>query len=208
MLLNACMAAHLALRYDELQTETEVDGSVFLAPSAESPRTVWIEERCMVSEAVTIAPPLRDALATRGYQIVETPDEATYLIQVSHRELTEFELSSGQTLSDALSASFTLAIGTGTAANLLGAGRRTVAGVSLAAGVIGFVADSRAKHIAHTLTTDLRITETLYDSGGPAELVYHERIIVSGASRSGLRLQESLPAMVSGTAQALTGIFP
>ena len=130
------------------------------------------------------------------------------MMQINHRELVEHELKDGQTVGDAVGAAMTAGMGAATAADLLGAGGRTVAGVGLAVGVVGFLADAGAKHIAHTLTTDVRITETFTYPDGASEAVYHDTMIVSGASKANLHLGESLPALISGTREAVSHIFP
>ena len=69
--------------------------------------------------------------------------------------------------------------------------------------------DSSTKHIAHTLTTDVRLTERVPggEEGRP-ELRLHETRIVSGASKVNLKLEEGLPAMVAGLSRSLAGMLP
>ena len=80
--------------------------------------------------------------------------------------------------------------------------------IGLAVGVLGFLFDAKTKHIAHTLTTDVLVTERISGGEGDAEVRYHETRIVSGASKVNLDLEEGLPAMVSGLSRSLAGLLP
>ena len=80
--------------------------------------------------------------------------------------------------------------------------------VGLAVGVLGFLFDAKTKHIAHTLTTDVLLTERISGGEGGAEFRYHETQIVSGASKVNLKREEGLPAMKRGLSRALAGLLP
>ena len=84
---------------------------------------------------------------------------------------------------------------------------RLAGGVGLAVGVLGFLVDAKTKHVAHTLTTDVLVTETVPGAGQESELRHRTRI-VSGASKVNLALEEALPAMVQGLSSSLSGLLP
>ncbi len=73
---------------------------------------------------------------------------------------------------------------------------------------LGFLFDASTKHIAHTLTTDVRLTERISGGEGESELQYHTTQIVSGASKVNLKLEEGLPAMIGGLSRSLSGLLP
>lgn len=205
MTLSGCAASRLMMRYGDLETQTEMSESVFLELRSELPKTVFVAESSTLDHDVTILPSLERSLIESGYALAETPEEATYLLQINHLRLAEVELSEDQTLGDALSAALLAGGGAALAADILGASGTGTAGVGLAVGVVGFVADSRTKHIAYTLTTDVLLTET---TSNEDELIYHETRIVSGASKVNLSLEEAFPPMVQGMSVALSGLLP
>ena len=205
MTLTGCAASRLMMRYGDLETQTEMSESVFLELRSDLPKTVYVAEASTLGRDLTILSSLQRHLMDSGYSLVETPNEATYLVQLNHLRLAEVELSEGQTLGDALSAALAAGAGVGLAADIVGASGGFVGGVGLAAGVVGFIADANTKHIAHMLTTDVLVTETTSDTGQASE---HETRVVSGASKVNLSLEEALPAMVEGLSASLSGLLP
>lgn len=207
MTLAGCATSRMMIRYGNLNTQTEMSESVFLELRSDLPQTVYISEASTVGRELTIRPTLDRQLTESGYTLVDAPDEATYIIQINHLRLAESELTGNQTVNDAIKAAFMAGAGAALAADILG--EAGAAGkVGLAVGVVSFVLDARTKHIAHTLTTDVLVTESIPAGGAERELRYHETQIVSGASKVNLKLEESLPAMISGLSRSLAGLFP
>ena len=207
MNLTGCAASRMMVRYGDLDTQTEMSESVFLELRSDLPRTVYISEASTAGRDLTIRPSLQRGLMESGYTLVETPDEATYVIQINHLRLEEIELSADQTLGDALGAALTAGAGAALAADILGASG-AAGEVGLLVGVLGFLWDANTKHIAHTLTTDVLVTERVPAGGAEGELRYHETRIVSGASKVNLRLEDGLPAMINGLSRSLAGLLP
>ncbi|UCG89131.1 MAG: hypothetical protein JSW71_11570 [Gemmatimonadota bacterium] len=205
--LGGCATMRLHLRYGELASQTEMRESVFLALRSDLPPTVYVSETCAADEKITVRPRLDRELAASGYAMVETPDEATYVLQVNHVRLVETELSENQTVSDAIGSAFAAGFGTGVAADVFGASGDVAAGLGLAVGAIGFIADAHTKHLAHLLTTDVLVTETV-PGGDSVALRRHATQIVSGAAKVNLRRAESLPVLVDGTSRALGRLLP
>lgn len=207
MLLSGCATMRMHMRYGDLESQTEMRETVFLEPRSDLPPTVYLTETCAADGEISVRPQLDRHLVTSGYTLVGTPDEATYVFQVNHVRLVEQELSEDQTLGDAISSAFTAGFAAGLAADVLGASSDAVAGIGLAVGVIGFIADSQTKHLAHLLTTDVLVTETV-PHGDSVEVRHHETQIVSGAAKVNLRKDQALPVLVNGTSRALGRIWP
>ncbi len=205
--LTGCAASRMMMRYSDLDTQTEMSESVFLELRSDLPRTVYISEASTAGRDLTVRPSLQRGLMASGYALVQTPDEATYIIQINHLRLEEIELSADQTLGDALGSAMTAGVGAALAADILGA-TDAIGEIGLAVGVLGFILDSRTKHIAHTLTTDVRVTERVPGGEGTPELRYHATQIVSGASKVNLKLEDGLPAMIGGLSGSLAGLLP
>ena len=211
--LGGCSTMRMHMRYGNLTSQTEMRESIFLELRSGLPPTVYVAETCTADSVVTVRPELDRQLAASGYTLVEDPNEATYLLQINHVRLTETELSGDQTLGDAISSAFTAGAAAALAADVVGAGDRAVGGVGLAVGAVGFIMDSQTKHIAHLLTTDVRVTESvavrdsLADLGAPT-VREHETQIVSGASKVNLRYRESLPVLVERMSHTLARMLP
>ncbi len=207
MILISCASAHLMMRYGDLKTQTKMSESVFLELRTDLPKTVYVAEGSTLGRDLTILPSLQQHLMDMGYSLIEAPGEATYVVQINHLHLAEVELNADQTLEDALSSAYSAGAGSGLAADLFGASGEAVLGVGLVVGVLSLIADSQTKHIAHTLTTDVLVTETTSKAGQESELIYHKTRIVSGASKVNLSLEEALPAMVQGLRTSLSGLL-
>jgi hypothetical protein len=220
--LSGCATMRMHMRYGSLQSDTKVSESIFLELRTELPPTVYLAETASAGSAISVRPSLDDALAASGYVVVDDPDSATYVMQINHRQLIETELSADQTLGDVLSGAFSAGFGAGLAVDILGGSGDAAAGAGLAVGIVSFIADAHTKHIAHVLTTDVRLTETVPGADGPAGLhvlypspvgrgtqrAYHDVQIASGASKVNLRRGEAQPAIVHRLAETLAKLLP
>lgn len=221
LVLSGCAAMRMHMRHGDLQSDTKVSDAVFLELRTDLPATVYVEETSLVDSAVTVRPYLDQQLVASGYTVVEDPNEATYLVQVNHVQLIEVELGD-QTLGDALSSAIVAGTAAGLATDVAGASGGLATGVGLTIGAVGFIVDANTKHIAHILTTNVLVTETVPPGGGiveappdaqePAagtrEVRWHETQIASGASKVNLRITESLPAIVDGTSRTVSRLLP
>ena len=203
--LTGCGAARMHLRYGELSSKVEMSESVFLDPLNGGPATVYLTEASSSGEEISVRPGLDRALRGNGYSLVDSPEEATYLIQLNHLQLIEHELSANETVGDAIGSAWAAGGVTALGAALLGA-EGAAAELGLAVGIVAFILDAKTKHIALTLTTVL-ITEVIDTDGGP-EVRTHETRIIAGASKVNLRRTEALPALVSGVTRSMIGTMP
>jgi hypothetical protein len=208
LLFSACAASRMMMRYGDLETKTEVSESVFLDLRSGFPKTVHVSESSSVSQDLTVLESVQRDLTAAGYRLVESPGEATYLIQISHIQLAAFELEEGQELTDAITAAFAAGAVGGITAGLLGASRRTGGKLGVVTGLVAFIADAKTERVAHALTTDVLVTEMVPGGGGGTESRYHETRIVSAASKVNLDLGEALPAIVEGMSEAVSGLMP
>ena len=207
MNLTGCAASRMMIRYDDLDTQTEMSESVFLELRSDLPQTVYVAEASTAGRDLTIRPALDRGLMESGYTLVDDPDDATYIIQINHLRLAEVELHGDETVGDAIGAAWMAGAGAALATDILGAAG-AAGEVGLVVGVLGFLLDAKTKHIAHTLTTDVLLTETVPGDGAEGEIRYHETQIVSGASKVNLELEEGLPTMITGLSRSLAGLLP
>jgi hypothetical protein len=220
--LSSCATMRMHMRYGALQSDTKVSESIFLELRTKLPPTVYLAEAAATDPTITVRPFLDQALTASGYAVVGDPDSATYVLQINHRQFIETELSADQTLGDVLSGAFSAGFGTAIAVDVLGGSGDAAAGLGLAVGVVSFIADAHTKHIAHVLTTDIRLTETVPVADGLAGLnalyvpvtaprtrrEHHEVQIASGASKVNLNRGESQPAIVRNLTDTIIRLLP
>lgn len=205
--LSGCAAARMSMKYGELKTQTELSESVFLELRTDLPQTVYVSESCSATRDVTIKAALERDLMAAGYEVVSSAEEATYILQVNHLRVSEVELSGDETLGDAIGASVAAGATSAFAADLLGADDAAGA-VGLVAGLAAFIIDAKTVHLAHTLTTDVLLTEAMPGVDGSSEPRYHTTQVTSGASKVNLEWDESLPQMVNGVSSTLSRLLP
>ena len=204
--LSGCATMGAHMRYGPLQSKTELSESVFLDLTNELPRTIYVSESRSMSEPVSVVPAMRTALRSAGYSVVDTPLEATYIVQINHRQLVKHELGDGQGINDAIGNAWAAGAGAALTADVLGASD-IAAELGLAVGVVAFLLDANTQHLAHTLTTDVLVTEHRVGPAG-SETREHWTQVVAAASKVNLGHDEALPALVAGVTQALTGLLP
>lgn len=203
---TGCAATGMHLRYGELKTRTEMQEPVFMDPANESPATFYVQETSSVDGAVSVVEGVRHDVAASGYTEVDDPSDATYIVQIHHRQVLEQELDDGMTLSDAIGNAYAAGAGAAIATGVfIDSDVAGEAGVIV--GALAFVLDARTKHVAHTLTTDVQITERCTGDGG-AEIRTHRTQVVAGASKVNLERDEAMPALIRGTAHVVANLLP
>jgi len=208
LVTSGCAAMRMQMRYGKLDSQTAMSESVFLVPGSALPPTVFVQETCSADSPVTVRPAIDREFAAAGYEVVEYLEDATYVLQINHLRLAEMELSKDQTLGDALSSAFAAGFAAGLAADVASGSGDLAGGMGLAVGAVGFIVDAQTRHIAHLLTTDVLLTETVVSSDGALDVRDHRTQVVSGASKVNLRLSQSLPVIVAGMGQALAHLLP
>ena len=204
--LSGCATVGAHVRYGALESKTELSESVFMDLTNELPPTVYVSERHTAGRAVSTEQAMESALASAGYTLVDDPRDATYVVQVNHRQLVRQELGDGQGIQDAIGGAWMAGAGTAVAAEVLGIGE-AAGELGLAVGVLSFLLDAQTKHLAHTLTTDVHVTEKRSGPEG-TDTREHSTQIVTAASKVNLGEDEAMPALVAGVTQAITGLLP
>jgi len=95
--LTGCAASSKLIRYGKLEVNTEVTESVFLEPGVDS-RTIHVS----LTNTSGVDAPLRSAveplLREAGWRLVDSPEDATYLLQVNVLQVTRQLLDENQDL--------------------------------------------------------------------------------------------------------------
>jgi hypothetical protein len=160
LVLFGCAAATRMIDYGSMKTDVAMSESIFLTPT-EAQKTIYVQIRNTSSNqdiTPTFQSVVLSGIQTKGYQIVQKPTEATYILQANIRYKGEWRegMDWGGTLTGTgLGALAGLGIGgphhygTGAAVGgLLGVG-------------LGFVADIATRIRTEILVIEFQITERL-----------------------------------------------
>lgn len=99
--LTGCMALHTSVAKGKLDVQTRMSETVYLDPVEAEFRTVFIDIRQTAAEyRLPLAADVRNLLLSRGYKLVDSPQQAQYWLQVNVRtvlkERPEVVLASGE----------------------------------------------------------------------------------------------------------------
>lgn len=158
--LIGCGAAGRLIDYGSMKTDVAISESVFLSPTDAS-KTILVQIRnTSTNQNITslFESTVISGIQSRGYQIVQKPSQATYILQANIRYLGEWKA------------------GMNFEGTLTGAGLGALAGLglsdyhhrgsgmaigALAGSVLGFVADVATRVQTEIIVVDFQITERL-----------------------------------------------
>lgn len=84
--LNGCSAVHTSVAKRHLDVQTRMSQTVYLDPVEPEQRTLFLDIRNTSAEyTLPLAEDLRQLMRNRGYQLVESPMQAQYWLQVNVR---------------------------------------------------------------------------------------------------------------------------
>ncbi len=158
--LAACSGVDALTNHAELDVHTHMSETVFLDPVPASAKTVYIGVRNTSDyPSLDVRTPLAQAIAARGYTVVDEPGAAHYMVQAN-------VLQAGQLKGDPnalLSASYGQPLLFGSAAGALtgvGSGNGYAGlGVGLGVAAASWAFNQAYKDVTYAVTTDIQISE-------------------------------------------------
>ncbi len=234
--LAGCAATTTAVSKRNLDVQTKMTDTVFLEPVAADRRTVYVDVRNTSDKPdFVVEPAIRRQLEASGYQVVDDPDRANFMLQANvlqagRNSLTAAEAAGEGGFGSAVSGA---AVGAG-AGYLLGQAGGSDVGLTIAGALlgaaIGTVADAYVQDVTYTVITDLRVSErargevvvsqseqqTLgQGSGGSVtqasstitDWKHYQTRIVATANQVNVEWDEAAPFMVDGLTRSVGGIF-
>lgn len=235
LVLSGCAATHVAISKRDLDVQTKMSATIFLDPVSADKRSVYVQVRnTSDQQGFDMEPVVVGAIRAKGYQIVNDPDQATYVLQANVLQVGKIDPSAAEA---ALRAGYGGAGGAmsgalaGAAAGGLTSpsGRGALAG-ALIGGAINLVANAAVKDVYYSVTTDIQIkernrngktttiqTESRLQQGtsGGTQTNYsdttdwraYQTRIVSTANKMNLELAEALPVLREGISRSVAGLF-
>jgi Enterobacterial TraT complement resistance protein len=226
--LAGCAATQVAISKRNLDVQNKMTDTIFLDPVSDSQRTIYLQVRNTSDQpGFDLAGPVNAALTQKGYRVVNSLDQAHYLLQANVLQVGKTDPSAAEKSFAGGYGSIVGSAAAGAAVGGLSSGTGALAG-GLAAGVISTIADAAVKDVTYTIITDLqvsertnlRVTETtnqrLQQGRSGTRDVYasettnwkrYQTRIMSTANKVNLDLPEALPALTDGTTRSIAGMF-
>lgn len=162
--LSGCAAATRVIDYGHMKTDVAMSESIFLSPT-EAAKTVFIQTRNTSSDqSITgmFESVILSSIQAKGYQIVQKPSQATYILQANIRYLGEWK--DGMNFQGTMGgASLGALAGLG-----IGAASKSLKGMAIGSGVgsligagIGLAADLATRVRTELIVIEFQITERL-----------------------------------------------
>ncbi|WP_371188005.1 complement resistance protein TraT [Thalassotalea maritima] len=223
--LSGCGALHTSVKKRNLDVQTKMSSTVWLDPVSADKRTVFLQLRNTSDKpALTYESEVRNAIAAKGYQVIDDPELAHYWLQVNVLQVGRTDLRAGDSFG-----TFGSAVAGGAVGAQMGAGSGQVAAGVVGAG-LGIIFDAMVDDNLFTMITDIQISEKVTngvrvnqtetsvllqgESGTKtqtsSEVVDRKKYqtrIVSIANKANLQFEEAEPALRQGLINSLSGML-
>jgi len=232
LVLAGCATSATLIEKRNLDVQTLMSDTIFLDPTSPANQKIYIQVRNTSDKPdFVIKDQVAAAIQAHGWTVVSEPEQANYMLQANILSVGKMDPSAakmamkngyGGVLGSA-------AVGAGAAA-VAGGNGRTVGGVGLAVGAADFVGGLLVKDVYFAAITDVQLSQRARPgqkvkvqgsqdlkqgtSGGEYQSYqedsdwkrYRTRIL-SSANKANLEWAEAQPALVSGLAQVVGGLF-
>ena len=228
--LTACSATQTAIEHRNLEVKTQTSETIYLDPTANSQKTVFVTIKNTSDQAMDINKKLRNVSTAKGYKVVSNPSNAHYMLQGNILQVGKMSATASQLALGNGFGSVLAGVGTGAALGSLTDNSNTIMAGGLAGGLVSMAADSLVKAVNYTMITDIQISEKVGKGvkveeqfnaslqNGTASRVtqtsskssQYQRFrtrIVSNADKVNLSFNEARPALEQGLVKAVSGIF-
>lgn len=218
--------AQKVIKKSDLETQTQMSSTIFLDPVGGDKRTVFVQIRNTTDKQVAIADKISQALASKGYKVMNDPDAAHYWIQGNILKVEKSDLDEARSM---LSRGYEgVAMGAVIGSQFGGGSGSGAAAITGA--LVGGIADALWEDILYMMVTDLQISERVKSgvvvtennkqtlvqgtSGAKTQTSTEESDrkkyqtrIVSTANKVNLKFEEALPELEQGLVRSITGIL-
>lgn len=231
--LTQCSGIHKSIKYSDLDVQTKMSSTIFLTPVGTEDKTVLVQVRnTSDKQGISCEEEIKQALASKGYRIAQTPTEAHYILQTNILSIGRVREGDGfQSLGGGFGSSLTGALAGGATGALIGgtnsAGSMLAGG--LIGGLVGTAADAMVEIMTFNMVTDIQISERAQGSivtqvsqhnlsqgtSGTTSSSFQEKTdrktyqtrIVSSAQKVNLKFEDALPELKKGLVHSLAGIL-
>ncbi len=225
---TGCGAATTAIEKRNLEVQTRMSDSIFLEPVSPEKQIVYIRIRNTTDKDINVEEQIKSALTTRGFKVVNNPDEAYFMIQANVLQIGKTDETGGDS---ALQSGFGGGLlGAGISAATGGSGNNVGVGAAVGA-VAGLLANTMIKDISYSMITDIEIrqrpaisekitqSEENYSEQGTTSTIsqnvntsnvqwkiYRTRVL-STANQVNLQFEEAQNELQKGLIKSLSGLL-
>lgn len=234
--LAGCAATYTAVAKRNLDVQTKMTDTIFLEPVPPAQRTVFVEVKNTSDKPdLDIERPIRERIASRGWQLVDDPRRAQVILQANVLQAGRTsETAAEQMYGRGYGAPLTGAAVGGTAGYVIGKAAPGNAAVwSLGGAVVGGLAETVAgaavQDVTYSIITDIQIQERApgevvsetrsgtvrqgrsaeirQTSSRTTEMRRYTTRVMSIANKVNLDWPEAAPQLVDGLVRAVAGLF-
>ena len=234
--LAGCAAVHTSIAKRNLDVQTRMSDAVFLDPVAPDKRTVFVQVRNTSDKPnFDLERPIRNAIAAKGYQVLDDPEAAHYKLQAQILSVSKASVTAAEAaLNGGYGAPLAGMVAGATAGVATGGSTQNMAVAGVAGAVVGglieTVANAAVQDVFYVAITDVQISqkaragvtgqrdlqvdasqgiggeETTTFSEVTDEKRYRTRVM-STANKVNLQYEEAAPELNAGLTRVLAGLF-
>ena len=234
LVLAGCAATQVALEHKDLNVQSQMSATVFLDVESPAEKTVFIDVRNTSDKDFDVAPLIKTRLEQKGYTVVASAQQASYVIQAN---VLQVGIANPSALNDSLYAGWGGPLAGGVAGALVGGNRtsNSFAGAMNGAGIGGLlggagelIAGSLVKDVTYSMITDVQImertdaavaqtvqsnlqqgtgTRVVQSSASTSNWKKYQTRIASTANKVNLKFEEALPLLQEQLAKSIAGIL-
>jgi len=233
--LMGCSATHVAINKRNLDVQTKMSATIFLDPVANDKKTVFLQIRNTSDKPeLDLEASITKALENKGYCIMDTHEQAHYLLQTNVLQVGRADLRAAQhALDQGFGAAISGAVGGALAGSALSSredgGKGAVVG-GLMGAAVSTVTDAMVQDVVYSVIADVQISERIGNSvvvreknratlkqgtRGVREVTSTEKIewkryqtrVVGMANKVNLKFKKAVPELIQGLTHSITGVF-
>ncbi len=213
VILSGCSAGRTAIVKRKLEVKTKMSETIFLDPVSADKQIVYVKVRNTSGTSdLDIEAPIKAALINRGYQVVNDPAQASFILQANVLQAGKLEDD------EAMLKNFGDAIVPGVLGGAIGANAGDDTGMVIGAvtgAAIGMVGSSFIQDVTYSIITDLQISQKsgispvsskVKTAGATGWKKYSTRVI-SYANKVNLDYKEAEPVLVKELVHSVAGVL-
>lgn len=225
--LSGCNALSTSVKKKDLLVETKMSSTIVLEPVTAEKRTVYLQLRnTSDKQNMDYATPVSEAIAAKGYTIVDDPNEAHYWIQANILQVGRTDL---REINEKDNKGYGAAIIGAEIGSQFGDGKGQAV-ATIVGGLIGVISDAMVSDIVFVMITDLQISEKAkqgvtvteqnkavlkqgesgsktQDSREIVDRKKYQTRITSTANQVNLTFEEAEQQLLQGLIQSMSGIL-
>ncbi|UQB43006.1 complement resistance protein TraT [Thiomicrospira microaerophila] len=230
-LLSGCSTMSTAVEKRNLDVQSKMSDTVFLQPTANSDKTIFIQIRNTSDrdiDTVEMTHKYIQNLTAKGFKVVDDPDQANFMLQ---KNILSVAKTNREEAYSALNSGYGGALAGAGVGLYTGSSYRSVAGGALVGAAIGTAANALVKDVYINTITDVQIQQRARKGqkvttttgatsssgmGATTSQVVHDDTsnwityrtrVVTVANKVNLDFDEAQPELETGLIRSVSGIF-